>query len=126
MQPVPFNAAGQIALIQTEGLERTRNESLRVEFANTTTEMPVSLREVSNMFAGRRTCCSRPFIWTKTRFRSSVSVMAKFSVGPNCPIHLRLDHIALLIDGDMPNRPESNIEPVPRVAQFSLAHERTF
>jgi peptide-methionine (R)-S-oxide reductase len=42
MQPVPFNAAGQIALIQTEGLERTRNESLRVEFANCVTNSQIA------------------------------------------------------------------------------------
>jgi peptide-methionine (R)-S-oxide reductase len=42
MQPVPFNAAGQIALIQTEGLERTRNERLRVEFANCVTNSQIA------------------------------------------------------------------------------------
>jgi hypothetical protein len=42
MRPVPFNAAGQTALIQTEGLERTRNESLRVEFANCITNSQIA------------------------------------------------------------------------------------
>ncbi len=42
MQPVPFNAAGQITLIQTEGLERTRNESFRVEFANCVTNSQIA------------------------------------------------------------------------------------
>ena len=88
--------------------------------------MPVSSRKVWNIFTGRQSCCSRPFAWTKTRFHSSVSVMAKFSVGPNCPIDLGFEHVALLINGDMSNRPEGNIEPVPGVTQFSVAHERTF
>jgi hypothetical protein len=37
MQPVPLNAVGQVGLIQTEGLERTRNENFRVEFGNCVT-----------------------------------------------------------------------------------------